>query len=200
MIAKDAQSLVSKELFPAEELLWADRPRSAPKGIFLFLAFIIIFLGGFFIGPLGYALVTQDMSFFDGYNFSINGRQVTSETPISTLWPAFVSSLAMLTIFIAYALSWLVVRMRDVYAITGGRGIIVTRFFGRRVSSINFALFPIIERSGGEKIGSLTFTGAEHGIVDKFLSLYRVRLNRFTNIRKPQAVEALIRERFIDVD
>lgn len=183
-------------LLDGEEVLWSGAPQRLPVGFLVWLAFFTVLFSGFFIAPLGYALLTGDGSVFDSYNFSVNGQRITSETPSAFLRAPFVTMLVMMFVFVAFGLGWLLSKMREIYGITNKRIVILSRFPQRRIASLNPTQLRVIERRGGEKIGTISFVGSKHGLVDKVLALYRIRLHSFTNIENPKSVEALIFERF----
>ena len=196
MIADDVKHLFAKELRNNETLLWADKPRRIPREpVWLGALFIVPFVI-FMIAPLAYAIFSGDRSIFDNYSFSINGERVDPETPTSTLWLAFIGISITVAIMVAFLAGYAYVQLREVYAITNQRAIIYSRFPTSRVVTVNPSFVSQIERSGNDQIGTLKFFDSRPGIVQRFMELYRVRLNAFSNISKPRDVEQILVEQF----
>ncbi|MEP3889827.1 MAG: hypothetical protein ABJN69_05120 [Hellea sp.] len=203
MINEDVRHIVEVELQPNEKLLWADKPAKFPisfMGIYVLLFSIVWCVIVFSL--FGAAL-------FGGFEGSAELPDTAAEefknAEVSASAAAIggIMGLAFVSIFVGaglfnlfWGLKMTIGPAKQLYAITTHRIVIFDRFLSSRVASIQPEQIGQFERSGNERIGSLSF--GESGFnMFAMNAMWKTPLNKFQKISNPREVEALIRKTFL---
>ena len=191
MIAPELEHKLTSELHPNESLVWAGTPNGYPSNMIKLCIFFGV-LPVILAAPLVYALSTGDRSIFETMNFTINGEQVDADTPDSTLREGVVTIGFILFFLIAGTAYWIRMRMREVYALTQTRAIIIKCYPFRRLASFPFHSLTRVERNGNNKIGTVMLFAEKPDLFERLLNFYGHQPNSFMKVENPIEVESLV--------
>lgn len=195
MAAHSSGAEASFNLVDGENLLWTGRPVRPPLGTIFLSAFLFSIFFVVLFYPLAMVVIGGDRSIIASFNLYINGERVTEATPNSELvFGLGFTTLVLLSLVIGAAF-YVLVRMRERYAVTEKRVIIQSNIFGQRSFSWPYSEIAKIDFRGDDHVGTLTFVPKNETLFDKALVLYRIRMTQFMNIRNARSVEKLILER-----
>jgi hypothetical protein len=196
MINEDIRHIVEAELREGEKIIWADRPRKHPfsQGALFYLIFASMwtFAMLFLFFPVGV------ISLIDSFLIVTESEDAPSKS-FSVVFTLMCLSL----IFIGFlmfrqSIKNIIGPRSEVYGLTLSRGIIVSRFWGKRIASLSPQKLLVIERSEKNGVGTLLFdaNNPPSQAYASFISL-EAPLNAFRNIQNPRDVETLIYETFL---
>ncbi|MEL6366275.1 MAG: hypothetical protein AAFR11_15685 [Pseudomonadota bacterium] len=177
-------------LLEGERILWAGKSVRMSRAALIFGAFALILISILAV-PLVYSLLTDDRSILARMNFTINGELLTEETPASTLWEGVLIIGILAGVFLVAAVLFCIASLKSNYTLTTRRAVFHSCFIFKRTSSLDLRCVSQIERSGGDRVGSLDFFTAQPSLFERILRLYRVPNQIFANIQSPKEVEAL---------
>lgn len=193
MIDEKSRAVVEPQLHKGERLLWADRNRKTPYLLIAGVtAFFFIFFFGFTV-QLGLAIIHNDPS---SVRMTINDVKVDANTPMSTIYWAFLISSALLLVFLLMCVHFVVGRLKETYALTDKSGIVIRTLYPFHVVRIRENAFNHIVRTGDSDYGTLSFEQEGEHPFGIFVRNYRSHRVKFHNIADPISVEALIYKYF----
>ncbi|NNE56647.1 MAG: hypothetical protein HKN36_00940 [Hellea sp.] len=194
-IDEKARLQITPELRNDEKLIWADRPHGLPiskSSIFLML-FAFIWIAVVLLIIMG---VFTSIQFVESGVIPPGLFNEIAKPLVALAFYVPFFFLLIGAVLLLSSIRMLISPLFQIYAITDQRGIIASSLFPRRIISITRGGFARIERTGGNKIGTLEIA-ARQSRRDLRTAMFQVQLDSFQRVRNPKAVEALIHRQFV---
>ena len=180
-------------LLDAETVLWSGKPKRTPRTPIYFAAIWFVLLC-VLATPLGYAAIFQDMTIFENVSYTINGRRVDAGTPVSVVNSGLSLIAAMAIAFAVMTIVWIAAIKKQSYALTDRRAIFKNGLFGSKITSIPLIGIFAVERTGGDKTGTIKLYPTNPNLISRIAALYQIPANSFVQINSPFDVEKLVLE------
>lgn len=180
-------------LLDNETVLWSGKPKRAPRTPIYYAAIWFVLLC-VLATPLSYAAIFHDMTIFENVSYTINGRLIDAETPVSVV-NSGLSIIAIMAIALAaMTIVWIAAILRHSYALTNRRALFKNGLFGSKVTSIPLEGIFAVERTGGNKTGTIKLFPKNPNLISRIAALYQIPANSFVQVDSPFNVEKLVLE------